>query len=148
MICPSARPSRYSSSVIQPFSWIRMRRIQKFTPPKPEAPMRANVRKMSLALRGSGTDASLQLVQDNIGEDHQHRDEQRPSEQAGSRKPADPPRAPYGHRGVDAAHRTALMPDEPGADKADPDHDLSHDTRRTGRIIAYQHPSDHLRGCA
>src|SRR5213593_1289506 len=50
MIWPSARPSRYSSSVIQRFSWMITRRIQKFTPPKPEAPMRAKVRKISLAL--------------------------------------------------------------------------------------------------
>src|SRR2546430_10009700 len=50
MIWPSASPSRYSSSVIQRFSWMITRRIQKFTPPKPEAPMRAKVRKISLAL--------------------------------------------------------------------------------------------------
>src|SRR5436305_1310667 len=50
MIWPSASPSRYSSSVIQRFSWMITRRIQKFTPPKPDAPMRAKVRKISLAL--------------------------------------------------------------------------------------------------
>src|SRR3977135_1423486 len=99
MICPSARPSRYSSSVIQPFSWITMRRIQKFTPPKPEAPMRAKVRKMSPALRGSGTDAPLQRVQDDVGEHHQHGDEQRPKQLTESREHADRARAPDGHRG-------------------------------------------------
>src|SRR3954452_4755271 len=56
-----ARPSRYSSSVIQRFSWMMTRRIQKFTPPKPEAPMRAKVRKISPALLCIG---SLESIKD------------------------------------------------------------------------------------
>src|SRR4051812_19257002 len=97
-----ARPSRYSSSVIQRFSWMITRRIQKFTPPKPEAPMRAKVRRISLALGRSGTDTALQRVQDDVGEHDEHGEEERPAEKAEAGEDADCAGAPYRRRGVDA----------------------------------------------
>src|SRR2546426_8955105 len=72
-------------------------------------------------------DAFLDLVQHDVGEQHQDGDYPRPREEAESREHADRARAPDRRRGVDAAHRTALVPDEAGAHEAHADHDLPGD---------------------
>src|SRR5436309_898066 len=131
-----ARPSRYSSSVIQRFSWISTRRIQKFTPPKPEAPMRAKVRKISVALRGT-TESLLGHVEDHVRQHHEDRDEQRPADEAEARKYADRARAPDGRRGIDAADGAVAVPDEPCAHEPDADHDLADDARGR-RVVAHR----------
>src|SRR5204863_8570298 len=129
-----ARPSRYSSSVIQRFSGVSTRRIQKFTPPKPEAPMRAKVRKISVALRGT-TDALFDRVEDHVRQHHEDRDEQRPAEKAEARKHAHRARAPDRRRGVEAADGAVAVPDQSRADEADTDDHLADDARRP-RVVA------------
>src|SRR5690349_9394910 len=112
-----ARPSRYSSSVIQRFSWISTRRIQKFTPPKPQAPMRAKVRKISVELRGP-TDTSLDRVEDHVRQHHEDRDEQRPAHEAEARKDTDGAGAPHRRGRIQPAYGAAPVPDQSRADEA------------------------------
>src|SRR5204863_8987642 len=91
--------------------------------------------------------AVIDVMEEDVGEHDEDRDGRGPLEHAETAEHANRARAPHGHRGVDAEHGAAPMPDEPGAKESDSSHHLAGDARGAG-VVSDQYTSDHVGGGA